>query len=84
MPYDTIKSASHLGPGLYDLTKYDEFSQQNVNRRAQGANNWEKAFVTEKMAKIPHLLYIEEHRAKQAQVSKTLYNLRAMNEAPAL
>jgi hypothetical protein len=49
------------------LLKYNEFSDENVWRKADGPN-WEKAFYTEKMAKIPHLLYKEEYKNKLEDV----------------
>jgi hypothetical protein len=38
-----------------------------VLRNAEGSN-WEKAFISEKMSKIPHLLYIDEYKTKIEQV----------------
>jgi hypothetical protein len=55
------------------LLKYNEFSDENVWRKADGPN-WEKAFYTEKMAKIPHLLYKEEYKNKIEDV-KTFISL---------
>jgi hypothetical protein len=45
------------------MKKYDHFSDQNVSRRADGPN-WQRAALTEKLAKMPHLLYQEAYRQK--------------------
>lgn len=59
IPHDTTHipdSSRNMGPGTHDLLPYSEFSEKNVNRRADGPN-WKTALNTEKMAKIPHLLF---------------------------
>lgn len=53
-----------LGPGTYDLLKYNEFSDNNVTRRAEGPN-WQKSLLTEKEAKMPHLLYKDTYEHKK-------------------
>ncbi len=58
-----------MGPGSYDLMRYNEFSDINVSRRADGPN-WERALHSEKMARLPHLLYREAYKRKQEDVRK--------------
>ena len=57
-----------MGPGQYDLLRYSEFSDLNVSRRADGPN-WERGFLTEKLAKMPHLLYQEQYKNKKEDVN---------------
>ncbi|RMZ95587.1 hypothetical protein BpHYR1_024729 [Brachionus plicatilis] len=67
MPYQENLDAQisrRLGPGSYQILKYDGFSYENVSKNAGGAN-WEKSFLTEKYAKMPHLLYQENYKKKQ-------------------
>lgn len=72
MPYDSsirLSTSPRIGPGSYDLLKYGQFSEQNLSRTSEsGVNNWERAFLTEKLAKMPHLLYQETHKKKQEEV----------------
>ena len=63
-----------LGPGSYDLLRYNEFSDLNVTRKAQGPN-WDRAIHTEKMAKLPHLLYREAHKKKLDDVSLVFFGM---------
>ncbi len=56
-----------MGPGQHDLLKYSEFSEVNVARRAEGPNI-ERGYLTEKLAKMPHLLYQEQYKKKQEDV----------------
>lgn len=63
-----FKKSRRLGPGRYDILKYDTFSYENVIKNANGPN-WEKSFLTEKNAKMPHLLYQETYKSKQEDVS---------------
>ena len=58
---------SQLGPGSYDTLKYSEFSDPNVARHADGPN-WERGVLTEKLAKMPHLLYQETYKKKKEDV----------------
>ena len=60
---------TNLGPGQYDILKYSEFSDLNVSRRADGPN-MERGFLTEKLAKMPHLLYQDQYKQKQEDVIK--------------
>lgn len=46
-------SSPNVAPGSYDLMQYGDFSDKNVQKRTQGPN-WQQAFYTEQMAKIPH------------------------------
>lgn len=65
MPYDTkTVTQTNLGPGSYDLQRYAYFSDLNVSRRADGPN-WERGALTEKLAKMPHLLYQEAYKKKK-------------------
>ena len=59
-----------MGPGTYDLLPYAEFSNKNVVRKSDGPN-WETALHTEKMAKIPHLLFKETYNKRKEHVIKT-------------
>jgi hypothetical protein len=58
-----------MGPGTHDLLPYSEFSEKNVNRRADGPN-WKTALNTEKMAKIPHLLFKDTYYKRKEHVRK--------------
>ena len=62
-----IKKGSHLGPGSYDQLKYNGFSETNVFKKADGPG-WERALQTEKIAKMPNLLYQETFKKKQDDV----------------
>lgn len=71
MPYDSsirLSTSASIGPGSYDLLKYDQFSEQNLSKNSESGTNWERAFLTEKLAKMPHLLYQETHKKKQEEV----------------
>lgn len=70
MPYDTettAPAASRLGPGSYDLKQYGSFSDLHVSRSAEGPN-WQRALQTESLAKMPNILYQEEHQRKAEEV----------------
>ncbi len=56
-----------MGPGSYELSQYGSFSDKNLSRSADGAN-WERALLSEKLAKMPNLLYQEEYKRKQEYV----------------
>ena len=66
-----------MGPGAHDLLPYNEFSEKNVSKRADGPN-WKTALHTEKMAKIPHLLFKETYYKRKEHVryikKKILFN----------
>jgi hypothetical protein len=49
------------------MKKYAYFSETNVSRKAEGPN-WERGALTEKLAKMPHLLYQETYKKKQELV----------------
>lgn len=71
MPYDssiTAQTAANIGPGSYDLVKYGPFSTENVSRRAEVGSDWERAIMSEKLAKMPHLLYQDTFKKKIEQV----------------
>lgn len=61
-----IKS-KNVGPGSYDILKYSTFSEKNLTKKADGPN-WERAYQTEKLAKMPHLLYQETFKKKLEDV----------------
>jgi hypothetical protein len=63
--------AGNLGPGSYDLLRYNEFSDNNVMRKADGPN-WERSALTEKLAKMPHLLYQDSFKKKQEDVRELI------------
>lgn len=66
MPYDSLVTApagSQLGPGSYDLEQYGSFSDKNVSRSVDGPS-WQRALYTESLAKMPNILYQEEHYKK--------------------
>ena len=63
-----IAQSTKLGPGSYDLLRYNSFDETNVARRAEGPN-WERAMLTERLAKMPYLLYREMFKKKQEDVS---------------
>jgi hypothetical protein len=54
------------------LKKYAYFSETNVSRKAEGPN-WERGALTEKLAKMPHLLYQESYKKKQELVFLNIY-----------
>ena len=60
-----------MGPGTHDLLPYSEFSEKNVNMRADGPN-WKTALHTEKMAKIPHLLFKDTYYKRKEHVRQTI------------
>lgn len=81
MPYDSsVRSQTdkNIGPGSYDVLKYNQFSETNVSRRADGPN-WERAALTEKLAKMPHLLYQDAFRKKMEDVMHHFKKLMAIN-----
>lgn len=72
MPYDTptiLPAGSQLGPGSYDLKQYGSFSDLNVCRSADGPN-WQRASYTESLAKMPNILYQDEHKRKKEEKRK--------------
>ena len=71
MPYDSnfrLQTGTNIGPGSYDLIKYGEFSKNNILQRSNSGSNWERALLTEKLAKMPHILYQETHKKKKEEV----------------
>jgi hypothetical protein len=62
-----LLKSKNIGPGTYDVLKYNEFSEDVLTRKTDGPN-WERAFVTEKLAKMPHLLYQDAYKKKQEDV----------------
>lgn len=63
-----------MGPGSYELLKYDDFSYENITKSTSGPN-WEKGFLTEKYAKMPHLLYQETYKKKLEDVILNIFFL---------
>lgn len=60
------ESPASVAPGSYNLLQYGNFSEKNVQKRAEGPN-WQQALYTEQMAEIPHSTYKETHEKYKEQ-----------------
>ncbi|CAF1607811.1 unnamed protein product [Didymodactylos carnosus] len=73
-----IHSNPSVGPGTYDLVQYGDFSDKNVQKNAEGPN-WEQAFYTEKMAKIPHSNFkatYESRKEEERRIGPGAYEIK--------
>ncbi|KAI8510277.1 ciliary microtubule-associated protein 2-like [Branchiostoma floridae x Branchiostoma belcheri] len=70
VPYDkysTTELKRKLGPGVYEVYPIiGAFSQRQVEERADGPG-WERAYETQRMAALPHLLNRDHWERKQRQ-----------------
>jgi len=70
-------NSPQLAPGTYNLAQYDDFSIENIQKRAQGPS-WQQALYTEQMAKIPHSSYkqtYEKQKEDQRKLGPGTYSL---------
>ncbi len=72
-----MQSSPNVAPGSYNLMQYGDFSEKNVQKRAQGPN-WQQASYTEQMAKIPHSSYkatYEQQKENERRVAPGAYHI---------
>jgi hypothetical protein len=60
------QSLPNVAPGSYNIMQYDDFSEKNVQKRAQGPN-WRHALYTEQMAKIPHSTFKQAYEKRKEE-----------------